>query len=810
MNLSQRLTKALTPGWGLLSWLIAVLMVNFVLSSVIESRWANGLVDLTIVGIGGMVVGGLLTRWQSLPSMVAHLIGLITGMIWCILQINLDSRLTAFGDRFNELFIRLLVLIRHVKLGESSEDYYLFIFGGLMLAWLLGYASIWLLLRHQWSWRVVLLNGLVLMLNLTYASPKPKASFWAFLGAGLLLVVFETFRSRQRRWNAGALEQQEWLSLRFLWAGLVACVSLLILAALLPASITNAQLRLLGDRLSRPFNSIQRVLHLPGAGESVGAPRAAPNRANFANSSVTLGGARVATNRVVLEVKSTRAEYWRANAWDFYNGRGWENTTGTLAQSQLGTSTKRAALTSIGPDNTMIQIDNTAREPLTQTITLRQARGDQQLPAATTPLTWSVPVLVQNTYIKTPGGEEPIPNFTDSSIYFNQGDATEGMTYTVVSLISVADKQSLRESSTDYPAWTQRYLQLPENPEMRQIAALTRQILAAQDARNPYDKAAVIEQYLRSMPYDDQIPSPPADVDPIANFLFNLKRGYCDYFAGSMVLMLRSQGIPARWVQGYATGEFDPELGAYVVRDTIAHSWPEVYFTGYGWQRFEPTPAGYVTVPRRPELPPNIAANSEEDDIGPNGGIVNTAPVQPDFEALQELRDELANQTPAPTPPPNVLLPDEDLAPVPASSPLLRWLLILVALAALIAASVWLFVQREIHGLRPASRAYALVGQLAQWAGYPQPAERTPSEYAEQLGKHMPSQRNALRKLSDAYTSEKYSRVSKIDPHEIRNTARPINQRLARRAFRRTGRTLVEYLGRQRQRWRSRSSQQDD
>ena len=82
--------------------------------------------------------------------------------------------------------------------------------------------------------------------------------------------------------------------------------------------------------------------------------------------------------------------------------------------------------------------------------------------------------------------------------------------------------------------------------------------------------------------------------DPLANFLFNRKRGHCEYFASSMAVMLRSLRIPSRVVNGFRTGEFNDLTSQYVVRGSNAHSWVEAYFPGYGWIDFDPTPAGPV------------------------------------------------------------------------------------------------------------------------------------------------------------------------------------------------------------------------
>jgi hypothetical protein len=79
--------------------------------------------------------------------------------------------------------------------------------------------------------------------------------------------------------------------------------------------------------------------------------------------------------------------------------------------------------------------------------------------------------------------------------------------------------------------------------------------------------------------------------DPVANFLFERKRGHCEYFASSMAIMLRALGIPSRVVNGFRTGEFNDLTSQYLVRASNAHSWVEAYFPSYGWISFDPTPA---------------------------------------------------------------------------------------------------------------------------------------------------------------------------------------------------------------------------
>jgi Transglutaminase-like superfamily. len=126
------------------------------------------------------------------------------------------------------------------------------------------------------------------------------------------------------------------------------------------------------------------------------------------------------------------------------------------------------------------------------------------------------------------------------------------------------------------------------------VTDLAAEITAPYD--NWYDKAKAIEEYLKGpeFTYDTaDVPFPDVDEDYVDQFLFESKTGYCDNFSTAMVVLLRSVGIPARWVKGYSSGELvDTEeggIGVYELKNSHAHSWPEVYFPEVGWVPFEPT-----------------------------------------------------------------------------------------------------------------------------------------------------------------------------------------------------------------------------
>ena len=159
--------------------------------------------------------------------------------------------------------------------------------------------------------------------------------------------------------------------------------------------------------------------------------------------------------------------------------------------------------------------------------------------------------------------------------------------YRAESYIPLATLDELRLASTDYPeAIVERYLRLPPSVPER-VHRLAAQITAGQTSA--YDKAKAIEAYLHAYPYDLEVPAPPEGMDVADYFLFELKKGYCDYYASAMVVLARSSGLPARFVSGYAPGEYDAPNAQYIVRELHAHSWAEIYFPEIGWVEFEPT-----------------------------------------------------------------------------------------------------------------------------------------------------------------------------------------------------------------------------
>jgi hypothetical protein len=178
-----------------------------------------------------------------------------------------------------------------------------------------------------------------------------------------------------------------------------------------------------------------------------------------------------------------------------------------------------------------------------------------------------------------------LKDFTGS--IFNPYHSYARLEYEANSIVPMPPPAAVREAGADYPpSIRDTYLQLPVLDA--RIPDLAKQITARE--ANPYDKARSMETYLRShYGYTLDLSGTP-QADPLAYFLFQKRAGHCEYFAAAMTVMLRTLGIPSRYINGFQTGEYNDVAGDLVVRASDAHSWVEAYFPGFGWLTFDPTP----------------------------------------------------------------------------------------------------------------------------------------------------------------------------------------------------------------------------
>jgi len=167
---------------------------------------------------------------------------------------------------------------------------------------------------------------------------------------------------------------------------------------------------------------------------------------------------------------------------------------------------------------------------------------------------------------------------------------TERISYRAYSDTTEPPAEQLRRDLAPYTREMERYLTVPDNldPRIRQLA---RGLIVGTHSGNRYDAARVIEAYFhQNFRYTLEQKSGGA-VDPVADFLFRVREGHCEYFSTAMAVMLRTEGVATRVVNGFQLGEYNDAADVYTVRQSDAHSWVEVYFPETGaWVTFDPTP----------------------------------------------------------------------------------------------------------------------------------------------------------------------------------------------------------------------------
>lgn len=309
-----------------------------------------------------------------------------------------------------------------------------------------------------------------------------------------------------------------------------------------------------------------------------------------------LGGGFKYNYRTVMRVSTSDRSYWRGESRSVYTGSGWEKGPEELTQRTVvglnkplerdpKVDTSKAIMKNMEYTVTMEREE--AYPVLFGAKEIKQLNNVNNSSSVTSKLSWSPP--------------DAVINFRGSTNYPE--------VYTMISEVPVIDIEALRTiklEDINVEEWSS-YLQIPETMPAR-VSELA-QVVTSNSA-TPYDKVKNIEQYLAGNFQYTNEPATGSSKDFVDQFLFETKEGYCDYFSTAMVMLTRSIGMPARWVKGFSAGsslleemmerggyrsamQRSTEDDEYIVRNSDAHSWVEVYFPGWGWLPFEPT-AGFA------------------------------------------------------------------------------------------------------------------------------------------------------------------------------------------------------------------------
>ncbi|MFC8426045.1 DUF3488 and DUF4129 domain-containing transglutaminase family protein [Streptomyces sp. NPDC057236] len=307
-------------------------------------------------------------------------------------------------------------------------------------------------------------------------------------------------------------------------------------------------------------------------------------------------------DRQVMSVRSEMTDvsdlYLRIVSLDDFDGTTWKPSKRSITTVPGGTFPTPPGL---GPD--------VARTEIGTTISTADSYGQDWLP---------MPYPPSGVSIRGNWRYEPV----GMTLVGDHGQNTRGLTYEVRSLHVQPTAEQLAGAPQPPPALEREYTELPDSlPAV--VSRTAREV--TEGATNAYDQAVKLQEYFTlygGFEYDTEV-DVGSGSQAIARFLRD-KQGFCVHFSFAMASMARSLGIPARVAVGFAPGTRQPDdTIAVTLRD--AHAWPELYFEGVGWTRFEPTPT-------RGSTPPYTVQDTEENSVPDPARPSRTASAEPSAE----------------------------------------------------------------------------------------------------------------------------------------------------------------------------------
>lgn len=346
-------------------------------------------------------------------------------------------------------------------------------------------------------------------------------------------------------------------------------------------------------------------------------------RVGYGTDDTRLGGPFVGDDSIVYETEVDQRHYWKVETKDIYTGKGWEvfNPEDPIPFSQ---------------DET-VPISS-----FTQGIELKEA-------SANVTSIRNYPHIIYPLGVKSVVADSVGYSFELNKglekVYTLDGEREASLeeysvTYDIPRYSVTAMKATTGlENAGLSQEFVNKYTQLPESLPQR-VKDLALEITAEQETW--FDKARAVERYfgMNGFTYDQvnvEVPGP--NDDYVDQFLFETLRGYCDNYSTSMVVLLRSLGIPSRWAKGYTEGEYQgpTESGkrGYTITNNNAHSWVEVYFPGVGWVPFEPT-QGFSS---------NVQLNFDEVSVASTDVETPETEEQPEVEKPDPLEETTSTES---------------------------------------------------------------------------------------------------------------------------------------------------------------------
>ncbi len=593
--------------WDITSLLLLIVILTTVCVRLVITQWTNNLsITVSVMYLG--LLTGLALGFSNFNKIRSFLFSTYYGIFVVFWQLSLTfNHNIPWHERLIIINNRIGLTLTYLWERKPVPDNLFFLLLMSIVFWIISTHAGFTLIRYADPWKIIIPSGIGIVILHSYDSFIARKIWYlvVYLFFSLILIIRLVYLRQRQKWQSENTHIPSNISAIFSRIAIVATLMLLILVWVAPVEAKSFQAAVNAwEQIKQPFKEIRENLENAFASlqSSVGIiPEFYSSNLNLGQG-VSLSDNQIFTVLTPANPPSGTRFYWRVRVYETYEKGQWTSIASNIIK--------------VNPENNELQFpEEPKRKPGEFSFYFTTIRPIASLFLAPQPLWVSMPAQAELSYNPD--------NTVDILAIKAIPNLAAGTSYEVRSSLSGATIHAMRNAGEDYPDWvTERYLQLPDSITQR-TRDLALQITDGQ--KTPYDKVNAITNYLRTtIKYTETVPKLPAHQELVDWFLFDLHEGFCNYYATSQVILLRSLGIPARLAVGYAQGELQGLSGTYNVKQRDAHAWPEVYFPGLGWVEFEPTSSQPMLVRPSGETPRTIPTPSEN--------IVSTDKLEPDKE----------------------------------------------------------------------------------------------------------------------------------------------------------------------------------
>lgn len=727
-----------------------------------QTRWMA-----PVMVLGGLV--GLVLARSRLGAVLAHLVGALVGttvllLAWAATLSSADS----LEARLAEISAALARFAEAAVLGQGRHREtigFLILIGA--VAWTTGQYSAFNLVRRGLVVPAIVATGTFLLV--VTLAPRVDAGpiyphLVALTGIGLVLVLRARLVQQEHGWRHRQVTGAKDAGRTAYRGGILVAAVGVIGAAVLAANVAGAPLR---DSVS-----MGRLLDLGALFGPIGAPGSWTDIGAGAYSDIApIPDAWTPADDPAFRWRGeTELEpYWWGAAFPTFRGDAWIRPG---VERHTREVVRGTAFPAGGPDGD----DPTDREPGEEPVATWLSVTDLRLRGGALVAPLAAVSADQDAWVTTDGEGGPLLQIDLAKPLAERASYRVMVQHPATGPTDGAAATRLRPE----PRWLQAYLEVPTDSVSTDARRVAEGIAGlGPDRLGAAELAARMEAFFAASDRG----AAPADTfryatdltgvcepgEGVVDCLLRSRQGFCVQYATAMTLLLRSQGVPARFVLGYLPGEALAD-GSHLVKQTAAHAWVEAYIAGSGWVRFDPTPGG-ATLEALGQRRSGVS-------IGGPGTTTDPDAAADPGSSAPPTAGPGSTDRPASLVPPAGEAPPDGPAPI---DPLWAGLLALVLLAVLVVVGALVGHRRSRRSPgRDADLLYRAIVALAVRVGFRPRATQTPFEVSAMIGKAVPAVRHDLETVARAKVRASYAGGSREEgvPDELLHSFRRVRSAL--------------------------------